>query len=88
MRLETAVERIRTDFDCRARRSRSTRPRPRSPTGTTLAGRARDLDRELRLMGPINPLALEEYDALQERHDFLQAAARRREEQPPRAATA
>src|SRR3546814_17954187 len=24
-------------------------------------------------MGPINPLALEEYDALQERHEFLQA---------------
>ena len=43
------------------------------PAGTTLAGRARDLDRELRLMGPINPLALEEHDALLERHEFLQA---------------
>jgi chromosome segregation protein len=43
------------------------------PDGTTLAGRARDLDRELRLMGPINPLALEEHDALLERHEFLQA---------------
>ena len=42
------------------------------PAGTTLAGRARELERELRLMGPINPLALEEHDALQERHRFLQ----------------
>src|SRR5690606_15212754 len=36
------------------------------------AARARELERELRLMGPINPLALEEYEALQERHEFLQ----------------
>jgi chromosome segregation protein len=31
------------------------------------------LERELRLMGPINPLALEEHTALQERHEFLEA---------------
>ena len=61
--------------------SRSTSPAPEVPEGTTLAGRARDLDRDLRIMGPINPLALEEYEALQERHDFLVAATRRREEQ-------
>jgi chromosome segregation protein len=42
------------------------------PEGTTLAGRARELERDLRLMGPINPLALEEYGALEERHRFLQ----------------
>ncbi len=41
------------------------------PEGTTLAGRARELERDLRLMGPINPLALEEHSALQERHQFL-----------------
>jgi chromosome segregation protein len=46
---------------------------PELPEGTTPAARARDLDRDLRLMGPINPLALEEYEALQERHEFLQA---------------
>jgi chromosome segregation protein len=34
--------------------------------------RIRELERDLRLMGPINPLALEEYEALQERHEFLQ----------------
>jgi chromosome segregation protein len=71
MRLEAVVERIRTDFDCEPAAALDA-PAPEPVEGTTLAGRARDLDRELRLMGPINPLALEEYDALLERHDFLQ----------------
>ena len=31
------------------------------------------LERDLKLMGPINPLALQEFQALQERHDFLEA---------------
>jgi chromosome segregation protein len=70
MRLEAAVERIRTDYDCEPGAAIDAPP-PEVPEGTTLAGRARDLDRDLRLMGPINPLALEEYEALQERHDFL-----------------
>ncbi len=42
------------------------------PDGASLPARARELERELRLMGPINPLALSEYDALLERHEFLQ----------------
>jgi chromosome segregation protein len=71
MRLEAVVERIRTDFDCEPAVALEA-PAPEPVEGATLAGRARDLDRELRLMGPINPLALEEYDALLERHDFLQ----------------
>jgi chromosome segregation protein len=32
----------------------------------------RELERELRLMGPVNALALEELSSLQERHEFLQ----------------
>jgi chromosome segregation protein len=71
LRLETAVERLRTEFDCEAAVALDA-PKPDVPEGTTLAGRARELDRELRLMGPINPLALQEHDALQERHEFLQ----------------
>ena len=71
LRLETAVERLRTDFDVEPAVALDA-PAPEVPDGTTLAGRARELERELRLMGPINPLALEEYDALQERHEFLQ----------------
>jgi chromosome segregation protein len=42
------------------------------PEANTATGRARELERDLRLMGPINPLALEEFTALQERHDFLE----------------
>ena len=70
MRLEAVVERIRTEFDTEPATALDA-PAPEVADGTTLAGRARDLERELRIMGPINPLALEEFDALQERHDFL-----------------
>ena len=70
MRLEAAIEKVRTEFDCEPGLAIDA-PAPEVPEGTTLAGRGRDLDRDLRLMGPINPLALEEYEALQERHDFL-----------------
>jgi chromosome segregation protein len=72
LRLETAIERLRTDYDVEPAVALDA-PAPGVPEGTTLAGRARELDRELRLMGPINPLALEEHDALLERHEFLQA---------------
>jgi chromosome segregation protein len=72
MRLESAVEKLRTEYDVEPAVALDA-PAPEVPAGTTLAGRARDLDRELRLMGPINPLALEEHDALLERHEFLQA---------------
>jgi chromosome segregation protein len=71
LRLETAVERLRTEYDVEPAIALDA-PAPTPPEGTTLAGRARDLERELRVMGPINPLALEEHDALQERHRFLQ----------------
>src|SRR5205814_1523473 len=45
---------------------------PELPAGTSPPNRVRELERELRLMGPINPLALEEYEQLQERHTFLE----------------
>jgi chromosome segregation protein len=44
---------------------------PPLPENTTAPGRLRELERELRLLGPINPLALEEFEALKERHEFL-----------------
>jgi chromosome segregation protein len=71
MRLESSIEKLRADFDCEPTAALDA-PKPAVPDGTTLAGRARELERELRLMGPINPLALQEYDALEERHNFLQ----------------
>jgi chromosome segregation protein len=71
MRLEQAVERIRQEFDCEPDAALAA-PAPEVPEGITLTARARELERELRLMGPVNPLALAEYEALVERHEFLQ----------------
>jgi chromosome segregation protein len=71
LRLEAAVEGLRRDLDVEPDVAMAAEP-PEMTEGTTATARARELERELRLMGPINPLALEEYDALQERHTFLQ----------------
>ncbi len=71
LRLETAVESLRRDFDCEPALALAA-PAPEVPENVTIAQRARDLDRELRLLGPVNPLALTEYEALVERHEFLQ----------------
>jgi len=71
LRLETAVEAVRRDLDLEPEAAMSA-PAPELPEGVTGAVRLRELERELRIMGPINPLALEEFEALQERHQFLQ----------------
>jgi chromosome segregation protein len=71
MRIEAAVEAIRRDLDCEPDAAIAAE-RPELPDGANPAARIRELERELRIMGPINPLALEEFDALQERHEFLQ----------------
>ncbi len=72
LRIETTVESLRRDLDCEPDRALATECPPLAE-GTTPAGRVRELERELRIMGPINPLALEEFEALQERHEFLQS---------------
>jgi chromosome segregation protein len=71
MRLETALDAVRRDFDCEPEAAVAA-PAPAVPEGAPLGARARELERELRLMGPINPLALEEYEALKERAEFLE----------------
>ncbi len=71
VKLETSIEGLRGEFDVEASVALDS-PAPEVPEGTTLAGRARELERDLRLMGPINPLALEEHRALEERATFLQ----------------
>jgi chromosome segregation protein len=71
VRLETAIETLRVEQDCEPDRAVAAGCPP-LPEGTTPTGRARELERDLRLMGPINPLALEEFEQLQERHQFLQ----------------
>ena len=71
MRLEGAVEALRRDHDLEPVAAEAAEL-PQLPEGVNPAARVRDLERELRLMGPINPLALEEFNELQERHRFLE----------------
>ena len=72
LRIETSVETMRRDLDIDPDTALAAEC-PELPENVSPAARARELERELRLLGPINPLALEEYEALQERHTFLQA---------------
>jgi chromosome segregation protein len=71
VRLDALTETTRRELDCEVEATRDA-PCPPLPAGSSPAGRVRDLEREIRLMGPINPLALEEFAALQERQSFLE----------------
>jgi chromosome segregation protein len=70
LRLESAVEMLRHDCDVEPEVAEAAEA-PALPDGVTPQARVRELDRELRLLGPINPLALEEFAELQQRHTFL-----------------
>ncbi|MEN9804078.1 MAG: chromosome partition protein [Actinomycetota bacterium] len=72
MRLESTVETLRRDLDVEPAVAEAAEL-PELPEGISAPARVRDLERELRLMGPINPLALQEFTELQERHTFLEA---------------
>ena len=72
LRVESAVEALRRDLDCEPDDAMGAE-HPDLPEGVSPPARVRELERDLRLMGPINPLALEEFEALQERHQFLEA---------------
>ena len=71
MRSEAAVETLRRDHDLEPAAAEAAEM-PALPEGVAAPARMRDLERELRLLGPINPLALEEFNELQERHRFLE----------------
>jgi chromosome segregation protein len=71
LRVETAVEALRRDLDTEPQAAMVSECPPLQE-GVTPSARVRELERDLRIMGPINPLALEEFEALQERHQFLQ----------------
>ncbi|MDE0066024.1 MAG: chromosome segregation protein SMC [Acidimicrobiaceae bacterium] len=82
-RLQTVVESVRAEHRVAPDVAVSA-PCPPLPEGVDPPRRIEQLQNELEIMGPINPLALEECQALQERHEFLQAqladiAATRRE---------
>jgi len=70
LRLETAVETLRRELECEPDDAIGA-VCPELPPGIPAHARVRELERELRLMGPVNPLALEELAALEERDRFL-----------------
>ena len=70
LRLEQSIEHCRTQLDVEPEAAVAA-PQPELADGMTPTVRVRDLERELRVMGPVNPLALEEFEALSERHTFL-----------------
>jgi chromosome segregation protein len=72
LRLETLVEQIRREFDIEPEKT-LTAECPPLVDGTSPTTRVKDLERELRLMGPINPLALEEFTQLQERNVLIES---------------
>ena len=71
IRLEAAVERCRRELDCEPGEAVAAECPPIEP-GVAPADRIRALEQELRIMGPVNPLALEEYETLSERYEFTQ----------------
>lgn len=71
MRLEASVDGLRRDQQVEPQVAVDA-PMPKLADGQTPVSRLRELERELRLMGPINPLALNEFDELQARHSFLE----------------
>jgi chromosome segregation protein len=71
LRLESAVEMLRHDLDVEPDVAEAA-PVPELPDGVSARARVRELERELRLLGPINPLALDEFTELQQRHGFLE----------------
>ncbi len=72
LRVEAAVESLRRDLDIEPGAALEAQC-PELAEGVKPAARVRDLERELKVMGPINPLALQEFEQLQERHEFLQS---------------
>ncbi len=70
IRLETLTEAVRNELDTEPEIAMQA-PLPELPDGASAESRVRELERELKLLGPINPLALEEFEQLKERHEFL-----------------
>ncbi|MGH9297326.1 MAG: AAA family ATPase, partial [Acidimicrobiales bacterium] len=70
VRLESALEMLRHDLEVEPAEAIAAEC-PELPPGTAAPARVRELERELRLLGPINPLALEELAVLEERDSFL-----------------
>ena len=72
VRLENATASLRRDMHLEPREAMDMEE-PELPEGITAAVRAEQLHEELRVIGTVNPLALQEYDALKEREEFLES---------------
>ncbi len=70
-RLQSVVDRLRSEHGITPDVAISA-PCPDLDESIEPQRRIEMLESELDIMGPVNPLALEEYSALQERHEFLQ----------------
>jgi chromosome segregation protein len=71
VKLEALTEALRRELDTEPAVAMATEM-PEIEGDASPEARVRDLERELKLLGPINPLALEEFEALKERHEFLE----------------
>ena len=70
LRLENVVQLVRSELEVEPDVAIA-HELPSLPEGTSAVARVRELDADLRRMGPINPLALQEFEELSERHDFV-----------------
>jgi chromosome segregation protein len=70
MRLEALTQILDTELEMTLEQALAVEE-PELEGGKTAKQRVAELDKELRQMGPINPLALEEFNQVKERHDFL-----------------
>ena len=72
LRIEAVAAAVAAEFGC-APETAVAADCPDLPAGTSATERRDQLQRQLGLMGPVNPLALEEFAALEERHRFIEA---------------
>jgi chromosome segregation protein len=71
VRYEAAVEALERELGCTAAEARAATC-PELAEGVSAPVRAAALEQELAALGPVNPLALEELSALEERQQFLE----------------
>ncbi len=71
VKLEALTEAVRRELDTDPEIAMTTEC-PELEPGVMPEHRVRDLERELKIMGAINPLALEEFEELKIRHEFLE----------------
>ena len=70
LRVENLVAVLRQELDADPNQA-AMASLPDLENGISPAARVRELTRDLKAMGPVNPLALSEHEALTQRHDFV-----------------